>query len=69
MVIKNNLNAFQRQKLVEGLKELAAMIATSYRRRVSGETDIEPLCPANYEATLVSEEDPAQCLYPGSLCA
>ena len=64
MVIRTNLNAAQRQKLAEGLKELASMIATSYRHRVSGETDIDSFSPANYDAALVFEEDTAQCLYP-----
>jgi predicted nucleic acid-binding protein len=64
MVIKTNLNAAQRQKLAEGLKELAFMIATSYRRRVSGETDIDSYSPANYDAALVFEENAAQCVYP-----
>ena len=63
MVIKTNLNAAQRQKLAEGLKELASMIATSYRRRVYGETDIDSYSPANYDATLVFEENTPQ-LYP-----
>ncbi len=62
MVIKNNLNAAQRQKLAEGLKELASMIATSYRRRVSGETDIDSDSSANYDAALVFEENTAQCV-------
>ena len=64
MVIKTNLNAAQRQKLAEGLKELAFMIATSYRRRVSGETDIDSFSPASYEAALVFEEDTAQYVFP-----
>ena len=64
MVIKTNLNAAQRQKLTEGLKELASMIATSYRRRVSGENDIDSYSPANYDAALVFEENTAQCVYP-----
>ena len=64
MATKTSLNAAQRQKLAEGLKELAFMIATSYRRRVSGETDIEPLSPANYNPALVLEENSALCAYP-----
>ena len=64
MATKTSLNAAQRQKLAEGLKELAFMIATSYRRRVFGETDIEPLSPANYDPALVFEEDTAQYVFP-----
>lgn len=56
MATKTSLNANQRQKLAEGLKELAFMIATAYRRRISGETDIEPLSSTNYEHILGLEE-------------
>lgn len=63
MVTKTNLNASQRQKLAEGLKELAFMIATAYRRRISGETDIEPLSSTNYEHILGLEEM-TQCAFP-----
>ena len=56
--------AKQESNLECGLRALAAMIATSYRRRVSGETDIEPLSPANYDPALVFEEDTAQYVFP-----
>ncbi len=40
MATKISLDASQRQKLMEGLNELASMIATAYRRRITGETDV-----------------------------
>ncbi len=63
MATKTSLNTTQRQKLVEGLKELAFMIATAYRRRISGETEIEPLPSTNYEHILGLEEM-TQCAFP-----
>jgi hypothetical protein len=64
MATKASLNATQRQKLVEGLKELASMIATAYRRRVTGETDTEPLSSTNYDQSLCIEEKTVQYAYP-----
>jgi len=56
MAAKISLDATQQQRLLEGLKELAFMMATAYRRRVTGETGIESHSPADYEATSVIEE-------------
>ena len=63
MAIKTSLNATQRQKLVEGLKELASMIATAYRRRVTGETDDEHFSSANYEGAFGIEDTITQYVY------
>ncbi len=64
MATKTRLDVAQRQKLAEGLKELAFMIATAYRRRVIGETDTEPVFPINHEVALSLEERVAQLAYP-----
>ena len=64
MAAKISLDATQQQRLLEGLKELAFMMATAYRRRVTGETGIESHSPAVYEATSVIEEKMAFYAYP-----
>ena len=64
MAAKISLDATQQQRLLGGLKELAFMMATAYRRRVTGETGIESHSPVVYEATSVIEEKMAFCAYP-----
>jgi len=64
MAAKISLDATQQLKLLEGLKELAFMMATTYRRRVTGETGIESHSPTDYEATSVIEEKIACYAYP-----
>ena len=64
MATETSLNAMQRQKLMEGLKELATMIAAAYRCRVASETDTEPFTSTNYEEPLYVKEKLAQCAYP-----
>jgi hypothetical protein len=64
MAAKISLDATQQQRLLEGLKELAFMMATTYRRRVTGETGIESHSPTDYEATSVIEEKIACYAYP-----